>query len=66
MHTQIKKITYLLLVIFAGLAFSSGAYAENPDYPDNCSSPYVDMALNSSIDGYITRRDIDVFRITVP
>jgi type IV pilus assembly protein PilY1 len=49
------------------VAVFSAAYAEVPDYPDTCStSDYYDVALNSSVDGYIEPKDEDVFRIYVP
>lgn len=67
MQTQVKNIIYLLVIIFAGLTVCPGAYAETPDYPDTCSTTdYYEVALNSSVDGYIHPKDWDVFRITVP
>ena len=67
MQTQFKTLIYFLVVIMMGLTVSSAASAEWPDYPDTCSATYYyDVALNSSVNGYIRPRDKDVFRITVP
>jgi hypothetical protein len=67
MRNKLKNTIYFLLVIFMGLAVCSAVFAEAPDYPDNCSTTdYYDVALNSSIDGYIEPKDKDVFRIIVP
>ena len=65
MQTKLSNLIILLAVLCVGLILCPPAAAEAPDYPDSCPSTY-DVALNSSVTGYSTPNDKDVFRITVP
>ena len=65
MQTKLRNLILLLAFLCVGLMLCPAVDAEAPDFPSSCPSTY-DVALNSSLTGYITPDDKDVFRITVP